>query len=503
MRETHLVKASNQPVSEQLRLEDEDIPITLRRAWDRTLRLLANRVNKPTFETHLRPLRAIDLELDDHEARLTLGVLSHFTREWVEKRHGSVLMECLEEVFGRSVTVRFVPVQGTDDSSDQPPVVLSKPASRRPRSAASGEGANRPDPMEQFPARFGFDHFVAGPSNRLAHAGAKAVAANPGSDYNPLFLYGPAGTGKTHLLLAIGRALAEQGGLRIAYIGAEDFTSQYVTALRERRIDDFRRHWRRVDVLLVDDIQFIASKEHTKEEFFHTFNALSQSGRQIVLASDRPPRDLHAVDVRLRSRFESGLVADIGLPDYETRVAILQHRLRSERMAIGHEVVEVIARLIESNVRSLEGALTKVLASTALLGEIPTAERTEQILAQYVGHDSSPTEIQRPGRRSARGRITPDLIQRVVADRFQLSPEQLAGKRRDRAVAHARHVAMHLTRELTGASLLGIGQLYGGRDHSTVAHACDRIRAQANQDQSVQLLLEDIVQELHGQSESQ
>jgi chromosomal replication initiator protein len=384
--------------------------------------------------------------------------------------------------------------------ADSAPVATVRPTSR-PTKRASAKSDSQPsaEPNDSFPARFDFDHFVPGPSNRLAHAGAIAVAADPGAAYNPLFLYGPAGTGKTHLLLAIGRALALSGNKRVAYVGAEDFTSQYVAALRERRIEDFRRRWRRVDVFLVDDIQFIAGKEHTKEEFFHTFNALLQSGSQIVIASDRTPRDLHTVDVRLRSRFESGLVADLGLPDYETRVAILQRRLKAERIVLADDVVETIARLVESNVRTLEGALTKVLASTSLLGEIPDIEQTTRILSHYTVSDADSTaEIHRPGRRSQRGRITPDLIQRVVAERFQVSTDQLVGKRRDRAVAHARHVAMHLTRELTGASLLGIGQLYGGRDHSTVAHACDRIRSQAGADQSIQLLLEEIVQELQG-----
>lgn len=491
-------------MSEQLRLEDEEIPITLRRAWDRTLRLLSQRVSTPTFETHFRTLRMVDLTLNDDNAVMVIGAPSHFTREWVEKRHRADLLDCLDEVLGRPVEVQFRIVGDDAPGRENTPVAIAKPTKSRSRSAApTQDSQSGGEHGDLFPARFDFQSFVSGPSNRLAHAAAVAVAGSPGTTYNPLFLYGPAGTGKTHLLLAIGRAQIEQGRQRVAYIGAEDFTSQYVTALRERRIDDFRRRWRRVDVLLVDDIQFIAGKEHTKEEFFHTFNALLQSGSQIVIASDRAPRDLHTVDVRLRSRFESGLVADLGLPEYETRVAILQRRLQAEHVSLTHDVVETIARLVESNVRTLEGALTKVLASTSLLGEIPDVARTTQILSQYAVSDGGePVEPMRPGRRSNRGRITPDLIQRVVAERFQMSPDQLIGKRRDRQVAQARHVAMHLTRELTGASLLGIGQLYGGRDHSTVAHACDRIRNQASEDRSVQLLLDDIVQELQGQGES-
>jgi len=462
--------------------------------------LLSERVSTPTFEAHFRRLRAMELNYTDQNANVVLGAASHFSREWVEKRYLSALTDCLEETLGRTATVEIRVVDAASAEPDPAPVASPKPPAKpNKRSPSKPESQPAVETDDSFPARYDFDHFVAGPCNRLAHAAAVAVAAEPGMTYNPLFLYGPAGTGKTHLLLAIGRTLAQLGNKRVGYIGAEDFTSQYVNALREHRIDEFRRRWRRMEVLLVDDIQFIAGKEQTKEEFFHTFNALVQSGSQIVIASDRAPRDLHTVDVRLRSRFESGLVADLGLPDYETRVAILQRRLKAERIPLADNVVETIATLVESNVRTLEGALTKVLASTSLLGEIPDADQTAWILANYAVSDgAAPNEFHRPGRRSQRGRITPDLIQRVVADRFQMSTDQLTGKRRDRAVAHARHVAMHLTRELTGASLLGIGQLYGGRDHSTVAHACDRIRSQATQDQAIQLLLEDIVQELQG-----
>ncbi|MFM7323281.1 MAG: chromosomal replication initiator protein DnaA, partial [Armatimonadota bacterium] len=335
--------------------------------------------------------------------------------------------------------------------------------------------------------------------NRLAHGGARAVAGEPGRRFNPLFLYGPSGTGKTHLLMAIG-AEVERSGIRCAYVSGEDFTTEFIASLRDRKGEAFRRKWRTVDVLLIDDVQFLADKEATKEEFFHTFNALVQSGRQVVLAADRAPRDLPAFDQRLRSRFESGLVADVAPPDFETRLAILQARCAAERIRMQDDVLAVIATLVPGNVRTLEGALTNLVASTSLFGETPTVDRTREILERYLGPGIGLPSAE--GRRIVRSRITADLIQQVVADRFELNVDLLSSKRRDREIAQARHIAMHLSRELTGASLLSIGQAFGGRDHSTVAHACDRIRTQAGADNRVQLLLDDIVDELRARSEA-
>ncbi len=612
-------------MSEQLQLEDEAISITLRRAWDRALRTLSGRVNKPTFEAHIRTLRPVSLtEVGGDEAgasspsplpvEITLGVPSAFTREWVEKRHAPLIAGILEEILDRDVHLRFAllpketpvgagaaaaaattlapppaasaarqPVPDADATDAAParglfeaaadPVLAPRPAAavtppaspNRPRAGGSAPaparantgtrsgGAAEPHLVE----RYTFDNFVTGPSNRHAHAGAQAVAQAPGQAYNPLFLYGPSGLGKTHLMHAIGNHVAAQTGTgganRVAYISGESFTTHFITSLRERRSEDFRRKWRSVDILLVDDIQFIASKEQTKEEFFHTFNALYQTGKQIVISSDRSPRELRTMDERLRSRFESGLIADIAPPNLETRVAILQKKAETERMRIPDDVLLYMARLVQSNIRTLEGALVKLIAYASLANSPVTTQLAADILERYyisagadqeqggvaseaekaareADMDAAANETPRPDNPRVRSAlvlpkaalvedaslfseatppaapglapdsVTIDAVRRIVARRFNLPVDALAGQKRDRDANQARHVAMHLMRELTEVSLPGIGQLFGGRSHSTVRHACERIREQIPFDDDLKRLINDLVSELRSET---
>lgn len=556
----------------QLQLEDEDISITLRRAWDRALRSLATRVNKPTFETHIRTLRPMTLTEAETpgELEVTLGVPSAFTREWVEKRHAPLIKSLLEEILDKDVRLRFVltpretgatasagkdqpapsapaadrgssdapappstmdpgtfeltPIPGpasaaADTSSavlppqlpkDQPAVGRSPsanpaPPEARPRVPAEPRKTGAPHPVYDAPLlneRYTFDSFVVGPSNRLAQAGARAVAQAPGRVYNPLFLYGPSGLGKTHLMHAIGNEVAKGDGssrARIAYISGESFTSHYITSLREHRAEEFRRKWRSVDLWLVDDIQFIAGKEHTKEEFFHTFNALHQTGKQIVISSDRSPRELRTMDERLRSRFESGLIADIAPPNLETRLAILQQKAETEQMRIPDDVLLYMARLVQSNIRTLEGALVKLIAYASLVDSPVTTQLAADILERYyitAGETADAENTASP----LRGGVTPEAVRLAVAKRFGLTPDTLAGKKRDRDIVHARQIAMHLMRELTEASLPGIGQFFGGRDHSTVAHACERVRSQLETDSELQSLLEELISQIRSQA---
>jgi chromosomal replication initiator protein len=405
-------------VSEQLQFEDEDIPIVLRRAWDRALRMLATRVNKPTFEAHIRNLKPIALNERMSEGRvlcdIILGVPSVFTKEWVEKRHTPLIQGLFEEILDREVRLQFTLLQPQSRTFDEqlgqpkaitpslfeaptsghflaptealnrseqdsapgealvaalpepqgelltleaeivvvpsPRIPLAPPRSKnnpaavsvsRPQTQASGTGSNSAHPdAPQLNPRYTFDAFVTGRSNRLAEGGAHAVAQAPGEIYNPLFLYGPPGIGKTHLMHAIGHEVAAQrGAAHVCYVSGEAFTTAYVKASREGKMEEFRRRWRNVDVFLLDDIQFIAGKDKTNEEFFHTFNALYQTGKQIVISSDRSPRELKMMDERLRSRFESGLIADIAPPDLETRLAILQKKAELERMRIPDDVL--------------------------------------------------------------------------------------------------------------------------------------------------------------------
>ncbi len=623
-------------MSEQLQFEDEEVPITLRRAWDRALRLLATRVNKPTFETHIRAIRPL-LLTEGHEEnsgkillKITLGVPSAFTREWVEKRHSSLIAGVLEEILDRDVQLSFALTPKTKndgtgaraatlslfDESEQPAATATAtPAGRKTAAAAPSAPAKLPSPtntpeapkkpsaalqsaleptnapvlellpeaprnapapahdapssrpktmappapaaaptasttprsnrsfaeapseMPHLNARYTFDNFIVGPSNRLAHAGARAVAQAPGQVYNPLFLYGPAGLGKTHLMHAIANEIVKAGTVdpsRIAYISGEAFTSHFVTSIREHRTEDFRRKWRSVDLWLVDDIQFIAGKEKTNEEFFHTFNALYQTGKQIVICSDRSPRELRMMDDRLRSRFECGLIADVAPADLETRLAILHRKAESERMRIPDDVLLYMARLVQSNIRTLEGALVRLIAYASLVNSPVTTELAASVLERYYinpgigtsaaggettrneGTETPPAPPETPslgrlagtytGYTSAArgfsgvGSVTPEIVQRVVARRFGMHTDALTGKRRDREVVNARQIAMHLMRELTEMSLPGIGQLFGGRDHSTVAHACDKVKAQMPLDEDLRSLIEDLALQVRAQA---
>jgi chromosomal replication initiator protein len=295
-----------------------------------------------------------------------------------------------------------------------------------------------------------------------------AVAASPGTVYNPLFLYGGPGVGKTHLLHAIGQAAREQNpGIRVAFIDGENFTFHYVTALRERKIEEFRRHFRGIDVWLVDDIQFIASKEQTKEEFFHTFNALYQGGKQIVIASDRCPKDLRAMDERLRSRFEQGLIADIAGPELETRMAILDRRCAAEGWEVSQEILYYIAAGIQSNIRSLEGALTKLVAYASIMRCPLTTDLAQDVLGDFI--------IERPAAGASRKGVTMETILAAVAQQFGTNVETLRSERRDKAAVTARHAAMYLCREITGSGLAQIGAALGGRDHTTVQRGIARV----------------------------
>ena len=550
-------------VSEQLRFEDEDIPITLRRAWDRALRMLSTRVNKPTFEAHIRSLRPLELSESVERERpvyvVTLGVQTAFTREWVEKRHAPTIQSLLEEILDRNVRLKFAllprkeadapgrmqtpslfddapavrvktdaaPAQKRAEPHDLFPDFAPAPAPTRTAEAAPHRPAAPAPKLGEPPAsmkaqrgpdapdlnpRYTFDNFVTGPTNRLAHGGAVAVAKAPGAVYNPLFLYGPPGLGKTHLMHAIGNEVSRGGsGARVAYVSGEAFTSFFVASLHSKeKAEEFRRNWRSVDIFLIDDIQFIASRDKTREEFFHTFNALYQTGKQIVICADRSPRDLRAMDERLRSRFESGLIADVAPPDLETRLAILHKKAEAEGMRIPDEVLLYMARLVQSNIRTLEGALVKLIAYASLVNSPVTTRLAADILERYyiqagigdapAGESKAASEPLHALAGELRGRITPELIQGIVARRFGMSVDTLTGKRRDRETALARQIAMHLSRELTELSLPGIGQVFGGKDHTTVMHACERIKTQMPIDDSLKSLVSELAMQVRSQA---
>jgi chromosomal replication initiator protein len=468
---------------EQLEFGDDPRSVQLRRAWDAALRALSGQVNKLTFESYIRPIRPI--ECSEHE--VVLGVTSAFAREWL-KRYVGAIRTVLEEHLGGPLEVRFSVMTSEERllfgepaaaaaAKDTHAEVLRKSSSR----------PARPDFIPSLPLndRFTFDEYVTGRSNRLAHAAALAVSNQPGSIYNPLFIYGCSGLGKTHLLHAIGNGVRKRAkGVRISLVDGETFTQHYVAALRERKMEDFRRHFRSVDVWLVDDIQFVAGREQTKEEFFHTFNALYQTGKQIVISSDRSPRELRTMDERIRSRFEQGLVADINPPELEVRMAILQKRCEIEGWDGPEDVVYFIASAIQSNVRALEGALNRLVAYSSVMGLQQNVELAQSILGEYF--------IEKPLPGGAHKGIALETIQVATAEEMGSTQEMMKSQRRDQAVALARQVAMYVARELTAMPLAQIGAAFGGRDHTTVQRAVAKIEALIPQDPILRRHVEEI-----------
>jgi len=433
--------------------------------WQQALVRLQERLGRPGLgvEIFLKSARALAL---DREA-LLVAVPNRMAKQWVEERYLPALREELHRVLGRPLDVRVV--------VSEDPLPEDRPPPPRPAPAVDG--------MHLSP-RYTFETFVVGSGNRFAHAAAVAVAEAPARAYNPLFIYGGVGLGKTHLLQAIAhRLLAHPVPARIFYCTGERFTNEVISAIQAGRTEDLRRKYRGVDVLLIDDIQFIAGKPSTQEEFFHTFNALHEAGKQIILASDRPPKDIPTLEDRLRSRFEWGLIADVQPPDYETRVAILRKKAELERMHVPSEVAEFIAQHFQSNIRELEGALVRVVAY-ATLTRVPLSVE----LAREVLRDILPQNRPQP--------ITIQAIQKAVADHFGLRVEEMKAKRRTKGVAFPRQVAMYLARELTDSSLPRIGEEFGGRDHTTVMHACERVRSEMQRDPHLAATIHALIQQL-------
>jgi len=408
---------------------------------------------RASYDTWVRDAELLTYE----DGEFIIGVRNAYARDWLASRLLSTVKRILSGMAGRTVDVRFIVWQ--DDLVGE----------AHPQSAPSESALPLEEPARRLNSRYTFETFVVGPSNRLAHAAAQAVAESPARAYNPLFLYGGVGLGKTHLLHAMGNACRARG-LHVLYVSSEEFTNDLINAIRSHTTESFRERYRRSDVLLIDDIQFIAGKEATQEEFFHTFNALHGQEKQLVISSDRPPKAMVTLEERLRSRFEWGLTADIQPPDLETRVAIL----RSKAERAGHDVdsplLEQIARRVQSNIRELEGALTRVVAFAQLSGIGMTTDLVDAALADLLPRG---------------GALTAARILSAVAEQFGVSESALLGRNRSREIALPRQVAMYLIRSETHASLPQIGLVVGGRDHTTVLYACDKIEEQLQTDDAL------------------
>ncbi|HET6948541.1 MAG TPA: chromosomal replication initiator protein DnaA [bacterium] len=416
--------------------------------WQEALRRIEGRLTKPSFESFVKAMAPVAL----HGDVFVFSVPSRLAKEWVETRYSSLIHGALREVLARTVSIQLT--------------VAEAPL---PSPAAAPAPPRAPDTLQLSP-KYTFDTFVIGSGNRFAHAAAMAVADAPARAYNPLFIYGGVGLGKTHLLQAIGHHVIHRQGLtRVAYISSEKFTNELINAIRDDRTLEFRTKYRNVDVLLIDDIQFLAGKERTQEEFFHTFNTLHEASRQIIITSDRPPKEIPTLEDRLRSRFEWGLIADIQPPDLETRIAILRKKAELDGISVPDQVAEFIAQRIQSNIRELEGALVRVVAYASLTRQPITGDLAVEILKELL-----PAVASR--------QITIPVLQKSVAEHFGIRVEEMRAKRRTKGVAFPRQVAMYLARELTDASLPRIGEEFGGRDHTTVMHACERVKEALAQD---------------------
>ena len=425
------------------------------RHWQAALGQLQMEMPRAAYDTWVRDAEFIAYE----DGNFIIGVQNAYARDWLEDRLLSTAKRVLTGILSRTVGVKFIVWQGDSSVDDPLEPALDPPELCDDRDRLASSINNR----------YTFETFVVGKGNRLAHAAAQAVAESPAKAYNPLFLYGGVGLGKTHLLHAIGHECLD-AGLQVRYVSSEEFTNDLVDAIRSRNTAVFRERYRRVDVLLIDDIQFIAGKEATQEEFFHTFNTLHGQEKQVVISSDRSPKAFVTLEERLRSRFEWGLTADIHAPDYETRLAILRSRAERLGREAPDEILSEIAERVQSNIRELEGALTRVLAYADLRCEILTPNLVDAALADMVVHTSS---------------VTTEQIISVVADQYGIEESRLLSRERSREVAFPRQIAMYLIREETSNSLPKIGEALGGRDHTTVMYGCGKIADQLEIDDAL------------------
>ena len=439
---------------------EKPIELTAEGVWNEISGRLREALNENTFSTWFAEVDAVGIT----DGEFVLSVPNDFTREWIEGHFLGLIEAALAEVAGeRSVRLQIAE-QAVEAAS-------AEPKSRDPV----------PQPVLSINAKYTFDSFVIGSSNRFAHAAALAVAEAPAQAYNPLFIYGGTGLGKTHLLQAVSQYVGEHpGNLSVRYVTSETFMNDFINSLRDKRIEGFKQRYRTYDLLLVDDVQFFEHKERIQEEFFHTFNSLYESGSQIVMSSDRPPRDIATLEERLRSRFEWGLITDIQPPDLETRIAILRKRVKTDNINVPDpQVLTFIAGRVSTNIRELEGALTRVVAFCSLTGRPMNEELAQDVLKDVFPQGDLP-------------QVTIERIQEIISDRFGLSLDELCGDRRSQNIVYPRQVAMYLSRELTDSSLPKIGKQFGGRDHTTVIHATSKIARMIREDRSVYNLVQEL-----------
>jgi len=435
--------------------------LTAEDLWTEVSERLRAALNDKTYQTWFSEAEGVDLS----DESFVLVVPNDFTRDWIEGHFLGLIDAAVRDATGEERRVDLS-VRQVEGGSEAP---------------QSDLGSAAPPRTEGLNAKYTFDSFVIGSSNRFAHAAALAVAEAPAQAYNPLFIYGGTGLGKTHLLQAIGQYVGEHSrDLSVCYVTSERFMNDFINSLRDKRIEGFKQRYRTFGVLLIDDIQFLENKERIQEEFFHTFNTLYEAGKQIIISSDRPPRQIATLEQRLRSRFEWGLMTDIQPPDLETRIAILQKKVRADGIQVDDpHLLAFIAGRVSSNIRELEGALTRVVAFSSLTGRPMTVELAQDVLRDVFPQGEAPE-------------VSIERIQDLVSDRFSMSKEELISDRRSQNIVYPRQVAMYLSRELTDSSLPRIGRHFGGRDHTTVIHATSKIARLIREDRSVYNLVQEL-----------
>jgi chromosomal replication initiator protein len=438
--------------------------------WQQVLSVIQTKLSKPSFDTWFKATKASFLS--DNIVIVTAPTT--FAVEWLETRYTRLVSSTFSDYIGRAVDVKF-------SIEEARPVELTEPF---PQIQTIRQPAHEEPMMHMLNPKYTFDTFVIGAANRFAHAASLAVAELPAKSYNPFFMYGGVGLGKTHLMHAIGHYILEHNPhMKVLYLSSEKFTNEFINAIRDNRGESFRNKYRNIDVLLIDDIQFLAGKEGTQEEFFHTFNALHEEHKQIVISSDRPPKDIPTLEERLRSRFEWGLITDIQPPDLETRIAILRKKAKAENLDIPNEAMMYIANMIDSNIRELEGALIRIVAYSSLTNQDITAHLAAEALKDILP--------------SGRNRlITMQDIQQRVGEYYGLKLEDFKARKRTKAVAYPRQIAMYLSRELTDYSLPKIGDAFGGRDHTTVIHAHEKISKLLKVDQDLYKIINSLTEKI-------
>ncbi|MBE9421152.1 chromosomal replication initiator protein DnaA [Staphylococcus epidermidis] len=445
--------------------------------WDKVLEIAQERISNTSYQTFIKDTQLYSLKNDEAIILVSLP----FNASWLNQRYSEIMQAIIYDVIGYEVKPHFISEDELASYNNVNTQEVQEPQVQHSSIDDKTWG------KEQFNMHNTFDTFVIGPGNRFPHAASLAVAEAPAEAYNPLFIYGGVGLGKTHLMHAIGHhVLSNKPNAKVIYTSSEKFTNEFIKSIRDNETEAFREKYRKIDVLLIDDIQFIQNKEQTQEEFFHTFNELHQNNKQIVISSDRPPKEIAKLEDRLRSRFEWGLIVDITPPDYETRMAILQKKIEEENLDIPPEALNYIANQIQSNIRELEGALTRLLAYSKLQGKPITTELTAEALIDIIQSPKSK-------------KITIQDIQKIVGQYYSVRIEDFSAKKRTKSIAYPRQIAMYLSRELTDFSLPKIGEEFGGRDHTTVIHAHEKIANDIKSDPTFKQEVENLEKEIRNQ----